>query len=219
MSEYSNREKRFNDDLPKIVGNFMLAVSMADGLARMKSVEITKQILEMPNIKLEQKIDILNRDKPIVFSSSLPSVTYAEPRPFLAESADLEMSMNVSASTVDEKSVDSSSEGSGKVSFGWGMFKGSIGIKASVSTHSNKKRQSDYSATTDMKLRMIRHPLPEGLAKTLDAMNEVAKSVNQINIALASREVDRLVNEDNPQLPEPTPEENEDENENEKVEE
>ena len=131
MAEYAEREKRFNNDLPKTVGNFMLAVSIADGLARMQSVEITRQILALPNVTLEQQIDILNRDKPLVYAASLPAVTFAETRPFLAETAELEMSMNVSASTTSEKSVDSSSEGSGKATFGWGFIKGEIGMKAS----------------------------------------------------------------------------------------
>ena len=211
MAEYAEREKQFNDSLPETVGNFMMAVSQADGLARMQSVEITKQILEMPNITLEQKIDILNRDKPLVYAASLPSVTYAEPRPLLAESVDLEMSMSVSASTHEEKAVDSKSEGSGQASFRIAFVKIGVQMKASVSTHSSKKRDSDYTATTDMKLHMTRHPLPEGLAKSLDSMNEIAKAVNDINVAIARREVDRLVNEENPTLPEPTEESDESE--------
>ena len=215
MAEYAEREKRFNNSLPEIVGNFMRSVSRADGEARMESVEITKAIVEMPNITLEQKIDILNRNQPFVYAASLPSVTYAEPRPFLAEEITLEMSMNVSAHTETEKSVDSLSEGHGEATFGWGFIKGKIGMKASVSTHSNKKRSSDYSATTDMKLRMTRHPLPEGLAKTLDAMNDIQKAVNEINVAIALQEIASLANEKDLQLPEPTtePEEAPDEKE------
>ena len=216
MAEYAEREKRFNNDLPKTVGNFMMAVSMADGMARMQSVEITRQILALPNVTLKQKIDILNRDKPLVYAASLPAVTFAETRPLLAETADLEMSMNVTASTTEEKSVDSSSEGSGKATFGFGLFKAEIGIKASVSTHSSKKRKSDYSATTDMKLHMARHPLPEGLALQLDAMNAVATACNEINVALAKAEASRIGNDDAAVLPEDTPEEDQPEGNDEK---
>ena len=204
MAEYAEREKQFNDSLPAMVGNFMLASSMADGVARMQSVEITRKILELPNITIEQKIDILNRDKPLVYASSLPSVLTAEPRPFLAKSLDLEMSMTVSASTSSESDLDSKTEGSARVSFGFGLFKGTATMKAAVSTHSSKKRSSDYTATTDMKLHMERHPLPEGLAKTIDAMNDVAKATNDINVAVARREVARLADEENLSLPEPT---------------
>ena len=52
-----------------------------------------------------------------------------------------------------------------------------------------------------MRLKMRRHPLAEGLAKIMDSMNEVAKAANEVNVALAKREVDRMIEEDNPQLP------------------
>ena len=55
MAEYEERERRFNESLPGIVGNFMTAVSLADGQTRMKDVEITRQIFELPNVSLEQK--------------------------------------------------------------------------------------------------------------------------------------------------------------------
>ena len=203
MAEYAEREKRFNDDLPKIVGEFMRSVSMADGEARIQAVGITKMILELPNISIQQKISILNSDKPIAFGSDLPSVVYSEPRPLLAEDVTLKMSMNVHAATSSEKAVDSTSEGGGEATFGWGLLKVKAHMKASVSTHSTKKRDSDYSATMDMEMKMTRHPLPEGLAKSIDSMNEIAKSVNEINVALARREIERIVHEENAQLPEP----------------
>lgn len=204
--QFAGREARFNNTLPGIVGNFMKAVSAADGEARMESVKITQAILELPDVTLSQKIDILNSPDPLVYARTIPSVTYAEPRPFLAEKADLSMSMTVSASVSSESSIDSSSEASGSasVSFGFGLFKGtaSASMKANVSTHSANKRSSDYSATTDMKLSMIRHPLPEGLAKTLDAMNAHAKAIDEINLALIQREIDRKVNVEGADLPE-----------------
>ena len=73
---------------------------------------------------MEQKIDILNRDKPLVYAASLPAVVVAEARPFLAETADLSMSMNVHAATSETKSVDSKSEGSGSATFGFGSVQG-----------------------------------------------------------------------------------------------
>ena len=201
MAEYEERENRFNNTLAGRVGGFMKAVSLADGDARMQAVGITQAILDMPNVTLAQKIDILNRKDPMIYAASLPSVLVAEARPLLAETVDLEMSMTVGAHTESESSVDSKTTGSAKVSFGWGLFKGTAQMSSEVSTHSKNKRSSDYSATTDMKLHMSRHPVPEGLAKTLDAMNSVTQAANEINVAIARREVERIVNEENPQLP------------------
>ena len=201
MAEYEERERQFNESLPGIVGNFMTAVCLADGRARMQAVEVTRQILELPNLDIQQKIGILNREDPLVFAQSLPSVIVSEPRPFLADTVDLEMSMTVSASTMSESSKDGEREIGGSGGFKIGPFSGSMSIKANTSTHSTKKRASDYSATTDMKLHMIRHPLSEGLAKSIDAMNEIGISMAQLNIGLANREVTRIAAEEDPQLP------------------
>ena len=203
MAQYAKREEQFNQDLPGIVGNFMMAVSKADGMARMQAVEIIQQVLELPNVTLEQKIGILNSDKPLVYAASLPAVLVSEIRPLLAEEVDLDMSMSVHAATSVTQDVDSQTEVSGSGSAKVGIFKFSTSMKASVSTHSSKKRESDYTATTDMRLKMRRHPIPEGLAKVLDSMNEVTKAANEINVALAKREIDRMLDEDNPQLPDP----------------
>ena len=206
MAEYAEREQKFNQDLPGTVGQFMLAVSQADGTARMQAVEITDQILKLPNITLEQKISILNSDDPLVYAASLPAVVVAEARPLLAEEVDLNMSMTVHAATTTQQDVDSQTDVSGTGSFRAGLFKFSTTMKASVATHSSKKRESDYTATTDMHLKMRRHPLPEGLAKVLDSMNEVCKAANEVNVALAKREIDRSIEEDNLQLPAPSEE-------------
>ena len=193
--EDERRENRFNNTLAGRVGGFMKAVSLADGDARMQSVGITQAILEMPNVTLAQKIDILNRKDPLVYAASLPAVLVAEARPLLAETVDLEMSMTVSAHTEAEKSVDSKTSGSAKVSFGFGLFKGTAQMSSEVSTHSKNKRTSDYSSTTDMKLHMARHPLPEGLAKTLDSMASVTESANKINEAIIRQKLESIAQE------------------------
>lgn len=200
-NQYAEREKRFNDSLPGTVGAFMLAVSLADGEARKNAVAITKQILEMPNIEISQKLALLDSPDPLVYSRTLPAVTYAEPRPFLAEEATLAMSMTVSASTVEENSLDVATEASGSARIGFGLWSASMSMKANVSKHSSGKRSSDYSATTDMNLKMVRHPLPEGLAKTLDSMNAQAAAIDEINLALARRKIDEIANS-GAQLPE-----------------
>ena len=137
----------------------------------------------------------------MVLSTSLPAAIYIEPRPFLAESVKFNMSMNVSASTVEENVKDSAKEVSGTLGFKIGPFRGSGSLKATSSTHSSKKRASDYSSTTDMELVMTRHPLAEGYAKSMDTMNKFADAINQINIKLAEAEASRIMAQDQPQLP------------------
>ena len=200
-AQYEGRENRFNDSLPARVGGFMSAVSLADAETRMQAVEILQRIMELPNLTLAQKIDILNRRDPLVFAQSLPAAVVGELRSLLAESVELDMSMTVGARTSAESSVDSKTTGSAKVTFGFGLFKGSAQMSSQVSTHSKHKRDSDYSATTDMRLRMTRHPLPEGLQKSLDAMASIVDAANEINIALAKREIQQIANSDQAKLP------------------
>ena len=204
MSEYAKRERRFNQDLPGTVGHFMVAVSGADAMARMQAAELLQQVLELPNITFEQQVGILGSDQPLVYAASLPAVLASEVAPLLAESVELDMSMTVHAATSETTGVDSKTDVSGSGSFRAGLFKFSTTMKASVSTHSTKKRDSSYEAVTDMRLRMTRHPVPEGLATVLDSMNAVTKAANEVNVMLAKREVDRMIDEDDLQLPPPS---------------
>ena len=122
------------------------------------------------------------------------------------------MSMTVSASTTEETSRDKSVESDTQLDVNFsariGLFKigGKVhqGVKASNSNHSSRKRQSDYSATTDMKLHMTRHPIAEGLAKAIDTMNAIAQSAADADLAVVKANIGRSVNAapETPVLPE-----------------
>ena len=203
MAEYEARENRFNDSLAGRVGGFLKSVSLADGEARMQDVGIVQEIAKMDNVEFEQKIQMLTQEKPMLYKSSIPALAVVESRPLLAETVDLEMSMNVSASTTDEsskdKNLDSDTQIDTELSGRLGLFKIGIkahqGIKASNATHSSRKRQSDYSATTDMKLHMTRHPIAEGLAKAIDTQNAILQAAAEVNLAIVQANIDRSVNE------------------------
>ena len=214
MAEYEARENRFNDSLAGRVGGFLKSVSLADGEARMQDVGIIQEIAKMPNVEFEQKIQMITQERPMLYKSSIPALAAVESRPLLAESVDLEMSMNVSASTTEEtskdKSVDSDTQIAAEASGRIGLFKIGIktqqGIKASNSNHSSRKRQSDYSSTTDMKLHMTRHPIAEGLAKAIDTQNAILQAAAEADLALVKANIDRSINavEEPPVLPEAT---------------
>ena len=125
--------------------------------------------------------------------------------------------MNVSASATDEsgaeKSVDSDTQAEVKFEARIGLFKigGTVhqGVKAHNSTHSSKKRQSDYSSTTDMKMHMTRHPIAEGLAKAIDTQNSILQAAAEADLAIIKANIDRSINSvpETPVLPEePEPE-------------
>ena len=208
MAQYRGREESFNGSLPGIVSGFMVAIAEGDADARMRNIELLQAVMEMDDVSLEAKISILNREDPAVFALTTPALMHAELGPFLAESVEYDMSMSVHASTVTEKGVDSETTTDAKASGGGLFAKASIGIKATVSTHSNKKRASDYSATTDMRMRMSRHPIPEGTSRMLDSMLSFVDSFNQVNIDLGKAEAARIAGE-GPELPPPSEEKDE----------
>ena len=201
MAQYAHREKSFNNSLPGIVSGFMVSVAEGDADARMRNVELLQAVMKMDDVSLEAKISILNREDPAVFALTTPALMHAELRPFLAEFVEMDMSMNVHASTVEEKSVDSKTDAKAS---GGGLF-AKASIQATVSTHSSKKRASDYSATTDMRMRMSRHGAVEGTSRTLDALLQFTDAFNQVNIDLGKAEAARIAGE-GPSLPEPSEE-------------
>ena len=88
---------------------------------------------------------------------------------FAATEADLGMTMNVSASTLDEtqgqKAGSASGEGGGSIL----GFKVSVKVSASLSESETHKRESDYRATTTASRKMARVPTPEPIQRILEA--------------------------------------------------
>lgn len=201
MEWFAGRENQFNDSLAGRVSSFMLGTSLADGQARMQDAMILQQILKLPNIEATQIIDVLDAEKPLVYKANMPAAMLAELRPFLAERAELSMSMNVHAAVEESSSVKTDTEVSGSASVGFLFWKASMSMKANVATSNDKKRSSDYSATTDMKLTMTRHDLPEGVAIIKNGMEEIARGANQLIVAKNAQRLAELQAEDKVPLP------------------
>lgn len=183
MEWFAGRENSFNDSLAGRVSGFMLSTSMADGLARMQDAQILQQILKMPNIDATQTIELLDAEKPLVYKANMPAAMLAELRPFLAERAELAMSMNVHAAAEEASQTAASGEASGSASIGFAFWKASMSMKASYSKNSQQKRSSDYSATTDMKLTMTRHSLAEGVSIIKNGMEELSRGATEYIVA------------------------------------
>ena len=103
--------------------------------------------------------------------------------------------MTVHANTLEESATDGTVEGEGSATVGWGPIKAKIRIKASASTHSSKKRESDYTSTTDAELSMKRQPMPETLAKIMDSLGEMTTTAMAINQEIVSREAAKATDE------------------------
>ena len=73
---------------------------------------------------------------------------------FAASEADLAMTMNVSASTLDETKGQESGTASGEGKFGIAGLSITVKVSASFSASEDHKRESDYRATTTASVKM-----------------------------------------------------------------
>ena len=198
MSEYEQRERRFNESLPGLFGQYAKALVFADAEGKMAYLEFVKGILAEPNLTVEQKITLIKR-KAVEIGISLPAASVVDMSPFGIKEARLKMSMTVNASQsfAETKDKDLAVDSQTEVTGGWGpvKFKQHIGIKSRQSVHSEKKRSSDYSATTDAEMLMERQPVPETLQKVMDMFSSVADRTMELNLKIIERQLENVAEE------------------------
>ena len=79
------------------------------------------------------------------------------------------MTMNVSASTLDETKGQQSGTAEGEGKFGIAGLSVTVKVSASFSESEDHKRSSDYRATTTAAVKMARVPTPEPVQRVLEA--------------------------------------------------
>ena len=123
---------------------------------------------------------------------------------FAAMEADLSMTMNVSASTLDdtEGQQKGSVEGSGSGDILG--FKVGVKVAASFSESEEHKRSSDYRATTTASVKMARVPTPEPIQRVLSAFMRVVDVECQLAEAAIQKNATDAAQKGG-QLPSPTP--------------
>ena len=99
---------------------------------------------------------------------------------FAAATADLSMTMNVSASTLDETKGEQSGSAEGSGSGSILGFHVGVKVSASFSESEDHKRESDYRATTSASIHMERVKTPEPIQRVLSAFMNVVDVECQI---------------------------------------
>ena len=189
MAEYSERERAFNNSVPGLFGQYTEAIVLADVKGKIAFLEFVKGVFTMENVTIQQKIDIIDR-KAIKFGMSLPPSSLIDMTSVGIDTATLKMSMQVSASDESNFGSDTEASLSGEGRVGWGPFRVRVSMSAKQSIHSDRKRKSDYTATTDAELKMCRQPVPETLAKYMDMAAGIADKAMDINVALVSKQIE-----------------------------
>ena len=94
--------------------------------------------------------------------------------------------MNVSSSSLDSSNVNAKETGEGEAHFGIGAF--SVGVKVSVTASESieKKRTSDYRATTSCSLKMGRIQTPEPIQR----MEQAFMKLVDVECKIATAEIE-----------------------------
>ena len=179
-ADFIPQSQSFNKSLGEVVGKFVTDLCMADATTRQANANMIVAMVTKDDGTPRPPIDFVatvnsGDDKNLIKTDiSVPLVAIANTDAFLPEEATLTMDMNVSASSEDTEQLQAQAGGSGTASVGWGPFKASITVNASMSTSKESKRSSDYRSTTHAEVKMTRQPAPEGLSLIL---NSVQKTV------------------------------------------
>jgi len=83
---------------------------------------------------------------------------------------DVTFDMEVKSSFSSKESTDTTASLDAQMSFGWGIFKGTVKVHGAVATHKENTRSSDNSAKYHVSIRAEDKGMPEGLARVLDIM-------------------------------------------------
>ena len=198
MSEYEQRERRFNESLPGLFGMYAKSLVFADAEGKMAYLEFVKGVMAEPNLTVEQKITLIKR-KAVSIGVSLPVASVIDMSPFGIKEAELNMSMTVNASQsfAQTKDSDVAVDSQTEITAGWGpvKVKQHIGLKSRQSVHSEKKRSSDYTATTDARMLMERQEVPETLQKVMDMFGAVAEKTMDLNMKIIERQLENALEE------------------------
>ena len=175
MGEYADRERQFDASLGGVMGGWMLEVAKAD-LVRQQGWLSSIQALTTPdkdgNIPTATLTSGLKGPDGKALAEadiSFPIALALMGEQLAATEADLAMTMNVSASTLDETKGQQSGAASGEGGGSILGFKVSVKVSASFSESEDHKRASDYRATTSAAVKMARVPTPEPIQRILQA--------------------------------------------------
>ena len=194
MAEYEDREQQFDASLGDVMGSWMSEVAAAD-LTRQQAWLAAVQALSTPD--KDGKLPLLTLSAGIKDSSgkaadagnvSFPLVLAMLGEQFASDTATLAMTMNVSASQLSEVKGEQQGSAEGEASFGIGGLKATVKVAASFSESEDRKRESDYRATTTANVSMKRVPTPEPIQRVLSAYLRIVDT--ECKLALAAIEAD-----------------------------
>ena len=192
MSEYENREAKFNAGLGQVIGGFATSAVHADTLAKLAYIERTEMLLEKENINFTTQTTLVNLDTPLQTRISVPPLTLLDNKPLQIDEAAIDLSMTVHASTDETFNINSTTQTDGSLNYGLFGQGASVKLSAKLSVDKSHKRHSDYTATTTARLVMRQGMPSEGMSKLLDALVRQTEKALSLNEIILDKQADKL---------------------------
>lgn len=186
--DFVGREGRFNNSIGAILGGFTRAMVQADLESVTAYIDATKGLLDAPNVKATGSVSLIGRKQPLAIGMDVPRITFAPSTLLRTSSAKASMDMTVSSHQESTLNVGAKASGGGSV--GWGPF--SAHFEASTSVSNERKRSSDYSATTHAEIEMVQLQAPEGVLMIVDAMHDLVRTGLDCNKQLIQAQAQAL---------------------------
>ena len=204
---FADREREFNQSIGGTIAGFAVAAVNADSAAKDAALARTIELLKRPNVDFTASVDVIGIEQTLETRVSVPVVSVVKANPIVVEEAKISMDMNVSEHAENNLSVKSDTTITGSAALTVGpFFKASMGMKSTIGVSNDRKRSSDYTATTHAELTMKQAEPAEGLSKIIDMMVSFSDTAMQINQALVEKQAQKAIESDVVQDPEKLPE-------------
>ncbi|MYA99316.1 MAG: DUF2589 domain-containing protein [Acidimicrobiaceae bacterium] len=171
----------WNNNLGSTIGGFCQAIVQADGQAKDAAMARILNLLKVPNAQFIADASMVGQKDPLQIRIDTPVISLTRTDAVIIEEATIEMEMNVSSSVADASTQDVKGEGSGSASVGWGPFKASIQVSASMASHSEHQRKSDFRSRTHCAVKMVQGEPAEGLSLIMESVNKFVNTATEIN--------------------------------------
>ena len=194
MAEYEDREQQFDASLGDVMGSWMLEVAKADltrqqgWLAAVQALSTPDKSGKLPTVTLAAGLTDDAGKLDDAGNVSFPVVLALLGQQFAADTASLAMTMNVSASQLSEVKGEQQGSAEGQASFGIAGLKATVKVAASFSESEDRKRSSDYRATTTANVTMKRVATPEPIQRVLQAFLHVVDTECQLALAAVQKD-------------------------------
>ena len=171
--------------------------------------DFIQPLLDSPNVVFEQVEAMPGDFDDLVRHSETPAIASVNGERLAFQEAEFEFDMSIGSHTEVDSSTDARIKSQTEIKAGWGPVSFKQSISADISHKDSQSRSTDMTARMRISAKIRREPIPEGLAKAIDAANEFSRVANQIRLQVAAAKIadmQQKVSDGN--IPQETPPEN-----------